>query len=53
MFTSAIHAREVITPLVILNIMNYLTDNYGLIPSVTEIVDNRELWIVPVVNPDG
>ncbi len=53
MYTAAIHAREVITPLVLLNVMNYLTDNYGVLPEVTELVDERELWFVPMVNPDG
>jgi hypothetical protein len=53
MYTAAIHAREVITPLVLLHVMNYLTDNYGVLPEVTELVDERELWFVPMVNPDG
>lgn len=53
MYTAAIHAREVITPLVLLNVMNYLTDNYGVLPEITELVDERELWFVPIVNPDG
>jgi len=53
LITSAIHAREVITPLTVLNIMNHLTDNYGVDPRITDIVDNREIWFVPMVNPDG
>lgn len=53
MFTSAIHAREVITPMVILNVMNHLTNNYGTLPEVTSLVDSREMWFVPIVNPDG
>jgi hypothetical protein len=53
MITAAIHAREVITPLVLLNAMDYLTDNYGVLPEITELVDSREMWFVPVVNADG
>ncbi len=53
MFTAAIHAREVITPLVLLNFVDYITDNYSLNPDVKNLVDEREIWIVPVVNPDG
>ena len=53
MYTAAIHAREVITPLVLLNVMNHLTDNYGTDPDVTALVDSREMWFVPIVNPDG
>ena len=53
LYHSAIHAREVITPEVLLYFMNYLLDNYGTDPEVTDIVDNRELWFVLNVNPDG
>ncbi len=53
MFTAAIHAREVITPLVIEHFVEHMADNYGINPDVTDIVDNREIWIVPCVNPDG
>jgi len=53
LYTAAIHAREVITPEVLLYYMDYLTDNYGIDSNVTNIVNSRELWFVPVVNPDG
>lgn len=53
LFTSAIHAREVITPLVVLNFVDHITDNYATDPEIQELVDSREIWIVPVVNPDG
>lgn len=52
-FHSLIHSHEVITPEVLLYFMDYLTDNYGTDPEVTYIVDNRELWFVLIVNPDG
>jgi len=53
LFTAAIHAREVITPLVLFHTLDYLTDNYGLLPEVDDIVNNREIWFVIPVNPDG
>jgi hypothetical protein len=53
LYTSAIHAREVITPEVIFSFMDYITDEYNVKPEVTELVDTRELWFVPVINPDG
>jgi len=53
LYTAAIHAREVITPLVVFNIMDHLTDNYGILSDITELVDNREMWFVVPVNPDG
>jgi hypothetical protein len=53
LYTACIHAREVITPEVLINVINYLVRNYGSNPDVTSLVDNRQLWFVLVVNPDG
>ncbi|UCE19823.1 MAG: hypothetical protein JSV84_05645 [Gemmatimonadota bacterium] len=47
------HAREIITPEVLLYFMDYLVDTYGTEPEVTYLVDNRQLWFVPMLNPDG
>jgi len=47
------HAREVITVEIPLYIMYWLTDNYGTDSLATYLVDNREIWIVPLMNPDG
>jgi Zinc carboxypeptidase/Immune inhibitor A-like, MAM domain/Dockerin type I domain len=33
--------------------MNHLTQNYGVDPEVTNLVDNREIWFILMVNPDG
>jgi murein tripeptide amidase MpaA len=53
MLTGAIHAREVITPALLIYYIDYLVDNYGTDGRVTYLVDNREIWFVLVVNPDG
>jgi hypothetical protein len=52
-FNSLIHANEPATVECMLYFMDYITDNYGVDPEATFIVDNREVWIVLVVNPDG
>ena len=52
-YNAAIHAREVITPLVLLHYIDYLLTNYGTDPEVTHLVDDREMWFVLVCNPDG
>ncbi len=31
----------------------YLLDHYGTDPQVTELVNEREIWIMPLFNPDG
>ncbi len=53
LFTAAIHAREVITPLTVFNIMEYLAGYYNYMPEVKGMVDTREIWFVPMCNPDG
>ena len=47
------HAREIITPEILMYFINYLVDNYGIDDKVTYIVNNRQLWLVPMMNPDG
>jgi hypothetical protein len=53
LYFGAMHAREVLTPEVLLFFMDYLTDNYGTDPEVTDLVNEREIWVIPVMNPDG
>jgi hypothetical protein len=52
-YSAAIHAREVITPEILLYFMNHLTQQYGIDPEATDLVNNREMWFVLVNNPDG
>jgi hypothetical protein len=52
-YNSLIHAREPQGADMLLNFMRYLLSNYGVDPTVTNLIDNRELYFLPVVNPDG
>jgi murein tripeptide amidase MpaA len=52
-FNAMHHAREWMTMEVVLYILNYLTDNYGTNSTITSIVNNRQIWLIPCVNPDG
>jgi carboxypeptidase T len=47
------HAREIITPEITLRLADLLLSEYGHDADLTAIVDNREIWLVPMVNPDG
>ena len=47
------HAREWTTSELVTVIAENLTDGYGNDSRLSWLVDNREIWIVPVVNPDG
>jgi len=47
------HAREPISMEMVMLILNYLVDHYGIDPDVTFWVNNAQIWFVPLVNPDG
>jgi carboxypeptidase T len=47
------HSREWGSAEVPLYIIQFLTGNYSTNTSVQTIVDEREIWIIPIVNPDG
>jgi len=47
------HPREVMTHEAVMDIIDYLTDNYGIDPQATALVDAYQIWCVPLVNPDG
>jgi hypothetical protein len=53
LFLAAYHAREVAAPELALRTLHLFVDGYGRDPLLTYLVDTREIWIVPVVNPDG
>ena len=48
-----IHAREHLTAEQALWIIHHLAENYGTDPAVTNLVNQREIWIMPMTNPDG
>jgi hypothetical protein len=47
------HAREWIATAVAACIADRLLDGYDRDPAVRDFVDHTQLWVVPVVNPDG
>ncbi len=54
MFIEAnVHGNEIQGAEVTLYTIWYLMENYGRIPDVTKLVDERVFHIVPSVNPDG
>lgn len=53
LFDGQHHAREIMTPEVVLDTILQLLSGYGTDATVTEWVNQYEIWCVPVVNPDG
>jgi carboxypeptidase T len=47
------HARELMSVEVPLYVMRRLLQGYGSDPVITDLVNTRDIWIVPIVNPDG
>lgn len=47
------HARELVTVEIPLLLIHLLTDSYGKDPEITQLVDTRDIWIVPMLNADG
>lgn len=47
------HAREWVTSLVALETAQRLLHNYGTDPTTTALVDDLDIFVIPMVNPDG
>jgi len=47
------HAREPLSVEVAITFLEYILDNYGDDDEITFLVDNTEIWFLPLVNPDG
>lgn len=47
------HAREIMAAEFPIMFAKYLCENYDTDPAIKWLVDNRELYLIPVVNPDG
>ena len=52
-YNSLIHSREGMSANVLLYYLKYLLENYGSVDSVTVVVDSREMYFIPLINPDG
>ena len=53
LYTSLTHAREPGGMMTVMYFIYYLLENYGTDPEATYLVNNRQLYFIPVVNPDG
>jgi hypothetical protein len=53
LYTSSIHGDEITGYILMLRMIDYLLSNYGTIPKVTSLIDNIEIYINPLANPDG
>lgn len=52
-YSSSMHGDETGGYILMLRLSDYLLKNYSLDPRVKNLVDNLEIWINPLANPDG
>lgn len=52
-YTSSMHGDETGGYVLCLRMIDYLLSNYGTDPRITNLVDNIEIYINPLANPDG
>jgi hypothetical protein len=53
LFTAHQHAREHLTVEMALYLVSLFTDGYATDTRIQNLVNSREIWIVPDMNPDG
>ncbi|MBW6490959.1 MAG: T9SS type A sorting domain-containing protein [Lentimicrobium sp.] len=52
-YTSTMHGDETTGYVLMLHLIDYLLTNYGQDPRVTALVNEIDIWINPLANPDG
>ena len=53
LFMAMYHAREWVAPEMAMRLIKYLAAPPGSNPRVDSLVQTRDIWILPVANPDG
>ncbi len=52
-YSSSMHGDETTGYVLMLRLIDYLLTNYATNPKVANLVNNMEIWINPLANPDG
>jgi|GEM_PF-216313 len=53
LYSGMTHSREVSSLMNLMYYMWYLLENYDTDPGIKNLVDNHEMYFIPVANPDG
>jgi len=53
MYSSSMHGDETTGYILTLRLIDYLLSNYGSDNQVTALINNLEIWLNPLANPDG
>ncbi len=52
-YTGQMHGDEIVTYILLLRLIDYLLSNYQTNDRVANLINNFEIWINPLSNPDG
>ena len=52
-YISTMHGDETVGTVLNLNLIDLLVNSYGSDTQITQLVDETEIWILPLLNPDG
>jgi len=53
LYTGQMHGNELVTYILLLRLIDLFTENYGVDNRITNIIDNIDIYINPLSNPDG
>ncbi len=53
LFTGLTHSREPLSMMNLFYFVQQLVEQYGIDSELTYLTNNREMWFIPVINPDG
>ncbi len=53
LFTGLTHAREPLSMMNLFYFANWICENYNSDITANYLLDNREMWFIPIINPDG
>ncbi len=52
-YTGQMHGDEIVSYIMLLRLADYILNNYEKEQRITDLINNVEIWINPVSNPDG
>ena len=53
LYTAQMHGNELVGYMMMLHLIDYLLENYNSDTQIANLINNTEIWINPLANPDG
>ncbi len=53
LYSSSMHGDELTGAILMLRLIDYLLSNYSTNPRIVNLINNTEIWINPMANPNG